>query len=145
MKKKMKKRGFSCMYMFADDANTGNRRGYCHFLYWKNSVPLIEFIDCDSGVGRLVSITGMYIHGRRKFCDGSRPAALHGPSNSLLRLRMSQVRSHSKAEKHLHIRTSEYVPLRADSLPKWQYVSFLLNRKAFSNATTSNGNPRNRI
>lgn len=52
MKKKMKKRGFSCMYMFADDANTGNRRCYCHFLYWKNSVPLIEFIDCDSGVGK---------------------------------------------------------------------------------------------
>ena len=48
------------MYMFADDANTGNRRGYCHFLYWKNSVPLIEFIDCDSGVGRLVSITGTW-------------------------------------------------------------------------------------
>lgn len=45
----MKKRGFSCMYMFADDANTGNRRGYCHFLYCKNFVPLIEFIDCDCG------------------------------------------------------------------------------------------------
>lgn len=38
------------MYMFADDANTGNRRGCCHFLYWKTSVSLIEFIDYDSGL-----------------------------------------------------------------------------------------------
>lgn len=36
------------VYMFADDANTGNRRDYCHFLYWKTSVSLLEFNDCDS-------------------------------------------------------------------------------------------------
>ena len=49
-----------CTYMFADDANTGNRRGYCHFPYWKTSVPLTELIHymLRSWGWRLVSITG---------------------------------------------------------------------------------------
>lgn len=112
MKKKMKKRGFSCMYMFADDANTGNRRDYCHFLYCRNFVPLIEFIDCDCG-----GINYGYMEGA-SFVMAQDPPRFTGRPTPFSGFECRKSESHSKAEKHLHIRTSKYVPLRADSLPK---------------------------
>lgn len=93
------------MCMFADDANTGNRRGCCHFLYWKTSIPLIEFIDYDSG----------WVEGSSFVKAHDPPAALHGPFSSLLRLRLVAVPL--QAEKHLRIRTSNMYLDGADSLP----------------------------
>lgn len=88
------------MYMFSNDANTGNRMGYCHWIY--------SFCPLD-----LTKLLRFWFKQLRVGGYESRRAAIHGPFNSFPRLRRRCQAEQHYASAHLY---DELIPYSSDNM-----------------------------